>query len=89
MDSGDYYGIVSELPEPFHFLIAERAIMSLKAKSPIATEKLKKAEYDLFYEEFRETYRAYAGSKEDISMEEIWMDLGPNTPFRGGIVASE
>lgn len=85
-----YYGFVSELPEPFHFLIADRAVMDLKAKSPISLEKpLAKAEYDLFYEEFRETYRAYAGSAEDISQEEIWLDLEPSTPLRLGIVATE
>ena len=84
-----YYGIVSELPEPFHFLIGSRAVIDLKAKSPIAKEKLRTTEYEIFYEEFRETYKAYAGSKEDISQEEIWMDLGPSVPLRTGIIASE
>ena len=84
-----YYGIVSELPEEFHFLISKRAVMNLKASSPIATEKLVKSEYDLFYEEFRETFRAYAGSKEDITQEEIWLDLGSSTPHGSGIIMSE
>jgi len=44
--AADYYGIIPELPEPFWQLIAPRAVMDIKARSPIAKEKLTKGEYD-------------------------------------------
>ena len=42
----DYYGIVSDLPEMFHFLIAPKAVHLVKAESPITKEKPKKTELD-------------------------------------------
>jgi len=87
--AADYYGIVPELPEPFRFLIASRAALTIKAKSPIYLDKTNiEAEYKLFYDEFNETFKAYAGSKEDIDQEEIWMDLEATGPRSPGIVQS-
>ena len=84
-----YYGFISELPEPFHFLIAERAIMKTKGVFPATQEPPKISEVNFFMEQLRETLRAYAGSKLDISMEEIWLDFEPTVPTRLGIVSSE
>jgi len=86
--ANDYYGIVPELPEPFWQLIAPRAVLDIKTRSPIAKEKPTKFEWDLFAEEFRETFRGYAGSQEDITQEEIWLSLEPRVS-NVGIVADE
>jgi len=84
-----YYGIISELPEPFHFLISQRAIMETKAVFPATQEAPKVAEVNFFMEQLIGTLRAYAGSKLDISMEEIWLDFESTTPTRLGIIANE
>ncbi len=56
-----YYGIVSELPETFHHLIAPRAIILLKdiIRSP---EKPTVTELRAFQEMLTETLRSYAGT---------------------------
>lgn len=89
MDADDYYGIVSELPEMFHDLIAPRAIMNIKALSPVTQERPKQSEISFWFEELRETLKAYAGSEQDVTIEEIFMDLEPSSPLRLGIIASE
>jgi hypothetical protein len=70
----DYFGLVSELPEPFHHLLSPRASMLVRASSPLAQKKVDKAEMDLFNEDFIETFRAYAGSSEDQEISDIFQD---------------
>lgn len=82
----DYFGIVSDLPETFHHLIAPRASMLLRATSPLAQNNVSKIEKDLFAEDLVETLRAYGGQKEDVDPMEIFTDL--DTPgYPSGIVA--
>jgi len=70
----DYFGLVSDLPEMFHHLIAPRASMLLRASSPIAQNQVSKTEKELFGEDLLETLRAYAGSSEDVDMADIFSD---------------
>jgi len=76
---GDYYGLVSELPEPFHFLIPMRAVMEIKASNPVAYDKPSKEEIMFFNEQFMEALNSYAGSQEDVSMEDMFTDFEPST----------
>lgn len=77
------YGIVSDLPEMFHFLIAPKAIHYTKAESPVIQEKPTQSELLLWVEMFRETFKAYVGT-EDVDIEEIFCDYGmPARTFTG------
>jgi len=71
----DYYGIVSELPEPFHFLLAPLAIILMKMQ-PDAEEPPGKLEVEMWNAMFIAAMVDYVGSDEDISAESIWCDYG-------------
>jgi len=79
----DYFGLVSDLPEVFHHLLAPRASMLLRASSPLAQKKVDKAEITLFQEDLIETMRAYAGTKEDVDPMETFTDLDSFGPPSG------
>lgn len=79
----DYFGLVSELPSVFHHLLAPRASMLLRASSPIGQNKVEKSEITLFQEDLVETFRAYAGSSEDVNMHEIFTDYNLTGPSYG------
>jgi len=83
----DYFGIVSELPEPFHHLITQRASMLLRASNPVAQNDVSKQETQLFNEDLIETLRAYAAPSEDVDMMEIFTDFDTGG-YPGGIVAT-
>ena len=83
----DYFGIVSELPEPFHHLIAPRASMLLRSSSPLAQNPVSNQENQLFNEDLLETLMAYAGSGEDVDMMEVFTDFDTGG-YPGGIVAT-
>ncbi|KKM93377.1 hypothetical protein LCGC14_1209050, partial [marine sediment metagenome] len=74
--SNDWYGIVPELPEPFHHLIAPRASMTAKAKHPASQENPTKDEVADWINEVFDTYNAWAGAMGDESPEDIWTDFG-------------
>jgi len=83
----DYFGLVSELPEPFHHLITQRASMLLRASSPLAQNPVGQQEMQLFQEDLIETLRAYSGSDEDVDMMEVFTDFDTGG-YPGGIVAT-
>ena len=71
----DYYGLVSELPEFFHHLIAPKALIDLKS-SPVSAEKPTKEDYLEYREMLADALRSYAGSiKGDVTMEDIFYDF--------------
>lgn len=72
-----YYGIVSDLPEMFHDLIAPKAVLLVKSESVIAEEKPSKADRDEYTELLRETLRAYAGSALDKNPNALIEDFSP------------
>ena len=80
-----YYGIVSELPEMFHCLIVPKAVIEAKLM-PQSKEKPNETELLAFYDNMRETYRAYAGSQQDTDWEDVFCDFGPSVPYSGGII---
>lgn len=71
----DYFGLVPELPEEFHHLLAPRASMLIRASSPLAQKKVDKTEMDLYMEDFIETFRAFSGPSEDQDISEIFSDF--------------
>lgn len=82
--NSDYYGLVSELPEPFHHLIPMRALLLCKSQSPTAQEKPSRQEKDNYTEALIETTRAFAGQKEDVPISSLF---DQDYEIRGGGVA--
>jgi len=74
--ASQYYGTVSELPEPFHHLISRRATLMLK-NAVVSPQDNKSPEVGDFREDLVETLRAYVGSKEDVTQDEIWYSFQP------------
>lgn len=85
VDDDDYYGIVSDLPEPFHHLIAPRAIMYVKSTPqslyPVTPQEIKDFTEDLLF-----TFRAYAGQSQDMDIDDVLVDLEPTVPVNIGIL---
>lgn len=73
--STNWYGIVSEIPETFHHLIAPRAIMIAKAEHPVSPKAPTAAEADMWKAEVLEALSSYGAGK-DITPEDIWCDFG-------------
>jgi hypothetical protein len=71
-----YYGTVSSLPEPFHHLVSRRATIMLK-NAIISAQDSKIPEVAQFTEDFITTLRAFAGNREDVSLDEIFYDFAP------------
>jgi len=86
MDSGDFYGIISDLPEMFHYLIEMKALINLK-NYPQSMIRPTEIEILDFKDQLITSVKAYAGTDEDIDMEEIFLDLEPSLPYRLGIVS--
>ena len=72
----DYYGTVSDIPEPFHFLIIPRAVFEITGKYPIVKEKPKTSAVTFFEEQLLAALRAYAGPALDEYVEDVWCDYG-------------
>jgi len=84
----DIYGLVSELPEWSHHLIAPRAILQAKASSPIAKAKPTKAEIDLFNEDLITTMREWLIPDEtEVDWADMFTQFEPATAPGGMIVA--
>lgn len=80
--ASDYYGLVSELPEEFHHLIAPRAILNLRSTT-VGLVPITPADLQLFKEDLVESFRSYTGDdfdKGDSSPEEEFLTLEPMIP---------
>lgn len=75
----DTYGIVSELPEYFHFLIPLKATLDIKAEHPLVKEKASAADFTLFGDQFTEALTAYGIVSDDITIDEVLCDYIPYT----------
>lgn len=71
--TADYYGIVPEIPEPFHGLIGRRAGILMKAY-PQSPEKATKVEVDMFMQDLAETVRSFVG-EDDRTIEDVILQL--------------
>jgi len=81
----DYYGTVSDIPEPFHFLMIPRAVFEITGNYPIAKVKPSVTGVELFNHQFIAALRAYAGEALDTYPENIWCAYagggGNSNPF--------
>ncbi len=87
LDSGDFYGIVPDMPEMFLGLITPRAIIQMKLL-PTTMVDLTKGDTDNFNDMVISALRAFAGSSEDVTIEELFLALEPAVPRGLGIVAT-
>ena len=78
--SGKYYGTVSNLPDPFHHLIAPLASMMAKADHPVAPEKPSRSSAEIWKGELEDAILAFAGRPQDIREEDIWSEYGTAGP---------
>jgi len=75
--SSKYYGIVSDLPESFHPLIAARAIITMK-QSPRVPEPLTAADLSVFNQELQAAMQSFAGSFDgDSDIDGLFNDFSP------------
>lgn len=72
----DFYGTISDLPEPFHFLLVPRAVYEITGDYPIVKEKPQQTGVAFFNDQVLATLRAYAGEALDTYAEDIWCDYG-------------
>jgi len=68
---GDFYGLVPEIPEWAHHLIAPRATIFAKL-NPISKEKPKRDELDAYKDMLISAFREHAGPEEDQDYEELF-----------------
>ena len=83
-----YYGIVSDLPEMFHDLIAPKAVLEVKTESPLSEEKPSNQDWRNFRDNLRETLRAYAGPGLDVNPNSLIEDFHSQNFGGARIVAS-
>ena len=69
-----YYGLISELPEPFHQLILDRALLRLKSH-PNSPEKPTKVELSQFQEDLAGALNSYGDT--DVDMDALINDFAP------------
>ena len=74
--ANDYYGTVSDIPEPFHFLIIPRAVFEITGNYPIVKEKPEVTGIELFNQQFVAALKVYAGEDLDTYVEDVWCDYG-------------
>lgn len=85
LGANDYYGVVSELPEPFHEFIAPLAVIFAKSIHPKSQEKPSSTEVSTISERIEAAMNVYAGADPDVSPEEIWTDYEPGDLGVGGV----
>ncbi|RPI88692.1 MAG: hypothetical protein EHM41_00015 [Chloroflexi bacterium] len=83
-----YYGLVSDLPENFHHLIAPRAIQLVNLEFPVAQGALVNASLaQVYLTEWKDMVAdeliAYTGNDVDIDIEDIFGDYQSSGPSRG------
>lgn len=84
--ANDYYGTVSDIPEPFHHLIIPRAVFEVTGNFPIVKEKPNKTGMKIFIEDLYETLNAYAGPSQDEYVEDIYAGHTFGQGFPGYII---
>ena len=88
----DYYGLVSELPEPFHHLIAPRAVLEARLKHPHSKRAPTAEEFQVWQGQFVQALKAYGVGEDEMRPEDLWADYtGPrqhsvNIPGQGYLI---
>lgn len=87
---GNIYGLVSELPDWSHELIAPRAILHFKATNPLVKSRPTREEVEDFKELLITTLRMYLpkdGAETDWA--DMFTSFGPSTLAAGGFILTE
>ena len=79
----DYYGLVVDLPEPFHHLIVPKATLLVRSASPIHKKPPTRAENMDWEAMVGDAVRAFAGNQADVLAEELFGKGG----YSGGTVS--
>jgi len=85
----DYYGIVSDLPEMFHYLFVPRAVMSITGLYPGAKEKPSQSGSILFNDDLRAALSAFSNMGLDRNRSEIFDEWSPTAIIPSGIIWDE
>jgi len=73
----DVYGLVSELQEPFHYLIPKKALIDIKSEHPLIKDRVNATEVKLLEDYINETLSVFGARSEDITIEDIFNDFAP------------
>ena len=71
----DDYGLVPEIPEPFHFLIPLRATLNIRMEHPVALTNVSPLEWANYNELLMHTIEAFGDNDEDVPFSEIFDDF--------------
>jgi len=74
--ANDFYGTVSDLPEPFHLLMIPRAVFEITGNFPGTQKAPKISGVELFQQNLVTALRAYAGPVLDTYSEDTWTMYG-------------
>lgn len=85
----DWYGVVPEIPEEFHFLIPALATILVKSQHPASQELPSKDEIDRFAFMFTTAIQGFAGNEEDVNPEQLWCDFDAPSPGWGFTIPSQ
>lgn len=84
----DYYGIVPEIPEWAHHLIAPGAVYYTAQESPVGQKKPTATEYNTWMEKVRKTLVEFAAPSGDMDWEELFTAYEPSVPPGIGIITN-
>lgn len=76
----DYYGLVPDMPDEFHHLIAPFAAILVK-EHPASQEKPTKREIDMWNFQMAEALSGFIGNPEDVPSEDLFCDYGGGHPM--------
>ncbi len=73
--ASDWYGTVPEIPEPFMHLIAEMAVIKVKAQFPLAQSGVSPAEASYYDLGLADLLANYGNTTDDVPAEEVFEDV--------------
>jgi hypothetical protein len=82
----DDYGLVPEIPEPFHFLIPLKAVLDIRMEHPLALTNVGPNEIGTFGELIMFTLAAFGDNDEDIGYNDIFNDFNDGVVYTHKII---
>jgi len=84
---GEHYGMVSEIPDFAHHLIAPRALLDIRSTSPTCKAgPPKRVDLELFNDHLLTMLRDYQDTEPDVDWEEILGDFAPRVQIWGTLM---
>ena len=78
----DIYGLVSELPDPFHYLIAPRASIEARLKHPNPKAPVTPNEITLWQGQVLEALTSFNLAEDQLDPVSLWSDIGAGSGVR-------